>query len=91
MALVGATTENPYFEVNSALLSRCRVYELRALEEEHVLELLRRALDHERGISDPPRSRTRRSSSSPRRSGGDARSALSALDLAAATVGADGP
>ena len=42
--LVGATTENPYFEVNSALLSRCRVYELRALEDEHVLALLRRAL-----------------------------------------------
>src|SRR5680860_1469883 len=43
--LVGATTENPYFEVNSALLSRCRVYELRALEEEDVLALLRRALE----------------------------------------------
>ena len=33
VVLVGATTENPYFEVNSALLSRCRVYELRALDE----------------------------------------------------------
>ena len=42
--LVGATTENPYFEVNSALLSRCRIYELRSLDEEHVLALLRRAL-----------------------------------------------
>ena len=48
--LVGATTENPYFEVNSALLSRCRVYELRRLEDEHVLALLRRALgDPDRG------------------------------------------
>src|SRR5215211_4692191 len=49
-----ATTENPYFEVNSALLSRCRIYELRSLEDEHVLALLRRALGAERGIADAP-------------------------------------
>jgi putative ATPase len=49
--LVGATTENPSFEVNSALLSRCRVYVLRALGEAHVVALLRRALDDgERGL-----------------------------------------
>ena len=52
VTLVGATTENPYFEVNSALLSRCRVYELHALGDEHVLALLRRALGDERGIAD---------------------------------------
>src|SRR5512132_4163909 len=63
--LVGATTENPYFEVNSALLSRCRIYELRALEDEHVLALLRRSV-------------------------GDARIALSALELACETVGEGG-
>jgi putative ATPase len=90
VVLVGATTENPYFEVNSALLSRCRVYELRALEEEHVLELLRRALNHERGISDPPTVKDEALEFLARRSGGDARSALSALDLAAETVGTDG-
>ena len=50
VVLVGATTENPYFEVNSALLSRCRIYELHALADEHVLALLRRALGDERGI-----------------------------------------
>src|SRR5207247_8164242 len=44
VVLVGATTENPYFEVNSALLSRCRIYELDPLSEEEVLGLLRRAL-----------------------------------------------
>ncbi|MBA2439943.1 MAG: AAA family ATPase, partial [Thermoleophilaceae bacterium] len=55
VTLVGATTENPYFEVNSALLSRCRVYELSPLGEERVTELLRRALTSERGITDPPR------------------------------------
>ena len=66
VALVGATTENPYFEVNSALLSRCRVYELHALGEEHVLALLRRALGDERGIAGAPRWTTPRWSSSPR-------------------------
>jgi putative ATPase len=86
VVLVGATTENPYFEVNSALLSRCRVYELRALEEEHVLELLRRALNHERGIADPPTVKDEALEFLARRAGGDARSALSALDLAAETV-----
>src|SRR4051812_2965004 len=52
--LVGATTENPYFEVNSALLSRCRIYELRALEDDHVLALLRRSLGDERGVPGAP-------------------------------------
>ena len=55
LTLIGATTENPYFEVNSALLSRCQIYELQPLEPEQVEELLRRALaDPERGIADPP-------------------------------------
>src|SRR4051794_23896977 len=94
--LVGATTENPYFEVNSALLSRCRIYELRSLGDEHVLALLRRALGAERGLAQAPGS-----SDAPRvdddaleflaaRSAGDARTALSALELAAETVGEGG-
>ena len=90
VVLVGATTENPYFEVNSALLSRCRVYELRALDEAHVLELLRRALGHERGLADPPAVKDEALEFLARRAGGDARSALSALALAAETVGSDG-
>jgi putative ATPase len=49
--LIGATTENPSFEVNSALLSRSRVYVLKPLEAEQIVELLRRALtDEERGL-----------------------------------------
>ncbi|MGA7522355.1 MAG: replication-associated recombination protein A [Acidobacteriaceae bacterium] len=49
--LIGATTENPSFEINSALLSRCRVYTLQQLTEEQILTLLRRALsDPERGL-----------------------------------------
>src|SRR5947209_1601414 len=51
LVLIGATTENPSFEVNGALLSRCRVYVLRPLGEPEVIELLRRALAaRERGL-----------------------------------------
>src|SRR5437660_3882558 len=45
VTLIGATTENPYFEVNSALLSRCRIYELRPLTAAQVRVLLDRALE----------------------------------------------
>jgi putative ATPase len=49
--LIGATTENPSFEINAALLSRCRVYVLQPLSEDQVVWLLRRALtDEERGL-----------------------------------------
>src|SRR5712691_3576860 len=49
--LIGATTENPSFEINSALLSRCRVYVLKPLTEDEIVVLLRRALaDAERGL-----------------------------------------
>src|ERR1700727_3717628 len=49
--LIGATTENPSFEINAALLSRCRVYILQPLSEDQVVRLLRRALtDEERGL-----------------------------------------
>jgi putative ATPase len=49
--LIGATTENPSFELNAALLSRCRVYVLEALTDEQILALLHRALtDKERGL-----------------------------------------
>ena len=47
VTLIGATTENPYFEVNSALISRTRVYELQTLTADHVLTLLRRAVVQE--------------------------------------------
>src|SRR5919202_904725 len=73
-------------EVNSALLSRCRIYELRALEAEQVLALLRRALGDERGVPDPPRVEEEALEFLAARSGGDARTALAALELACATV-----
>jgi putative ATPase len=88
VVLVGATTENPYFEVNSALLSRCRIYELRRLEEEQVLALLRRALgDPQRGVPDPPGVSDEALEFLAARSGGDARTALAALELACETGG----
>ena len=84
MTLIGATTENPYFEVNSALLSRTQVYELRALTAEDVEVLLRRAL--ERGECGGVARRRRRVAFLAARSGGDARAALNALELACETV-----
>ncbi|MBC8536845.1 AAA family ATPase [Feifania hominis] len=50
IVLIGATTENPSFEINSALLSRCRVFVLQALSPEDLAALLRRALSDERGF-----------------------------------------
>lgn len=50
--LIGATTENPSFEVNSALLSRARVYVLNALEDEEIATVLQRALDDPRGLGE---------------------------------------
>ena len=48
--LIGATTENPSFEVNSALLSRCKVFVLQPLDENDILKLLKRAITDERGF-----------------------------------------
>jgi putative ATPase len=81
VSLVGATTENPYFEVNSALISRTRIYELRGLSDEDVTVLLRRALDEY--IDDPPEIDDEALAFLAARSAGDARSALVGLELAA--------
>jgi len=83
LTLIGATTENPYFEVNSALLSRSQIYELRPLEPEQIEQLLSRALtDPERGLADPPPVEDTALQMLAQRSGGDARVALSALERA---------
>ncbi|MBQ7624337.1 MAG: replication-associated recombination protein A [Clostridia bacterium] len=50
--LIGATTENPSFEVNGALLSRCKVFHLKALSEEDITELLKRAVKSPKGFGD---------------------------------------
>jgi putative ATPase len=90
LTLVGATTENPYFEVNSALLSRCRVYELHLLDDAQVRELMQRALADERGVPDPPTVAGDALDFLAARAGGDARTALAALELAAETAGEEG-
>jgi putative ATPase len=87
VALVGATTENPYFEVNSALVSRVQVYEFRKLDEEDVLALLRRALADERGLGGAGRVDDDALEFLAARSGGDARAALAALEVAVETAG----
>jgi putative ATPase len=85
IVLIGATTENPSFEVNSALLSRCRVYVLRALGEAPLVAILRAALaDRERGLGDRGVSATDGALQAiARLANGDARSALNVLELAA--------
>ena len=90
VTLIGATTENPYFEVNSALLSRARVYELEPLSADHVRVLLDRAVA--RGECGPAeRVAPEALEFLAERSGGDARIALNALELACETAGPDGP
>jgi putative ATPase len=84
VTLVGATTENPSFEVNRALLSRTRLYELSELTEEHVRVLLRRALEH--GECGEAQVHDDAIELLAGRSGGDARTALSALELACETA-----
>ena len=84
VTLIGATTENPYFEVNGALLSRSQVYELKSLDADDVEILLRRALD--RGELDGASADEEAIAFLADRAGGDARTALAALELAAATA-----
>ncbi len=80
LTLIGATTENPAFEVNGALLSRMRVYALKALSVEELETVLVRAAGESPGIDGEAVSFLAV------RSEGDARTALNALDLAASTA-----
>jgi len=84
--LIGATTENPSFEIISALLSRCRVYVLKALTEDQIVGLLRRALtDGERGLGDLALEADDDALQKiAAYSSGDARTAYNALEVAAA-------
>jgi putative ATPase len=85
VTLIGATTENPYFEVNSALLSRCQIYELEPLSEEDLSLIVRRGAEAlEVEIDDSLVALVAR------RAGGDARNALNILELAAQTARAEG-
>jgi putative ATPase len=84
VTLIGATTENPYYEVNSALISRTQVYELEPLTEDELGEIVRRgAAELEIDLAPELVALVAR------RSGGDARSALNILELAAETAKAE--
>jgi putative ATPase len=92
ITLMGATTENPYFEVIGPLVSRSRVFQLQPISEEHLIDLMRRALaDAERGYG-------RRTIDVEKAAlthlahiaGGDARNALNALELAVESTPANG-
>jgi putative ATPase len=91
ISLIGATTENPSFEVNSALLSRCRVVILEPLSPEDVATIIRRALaDTQRGLGAVnPELVPDLIDKLARWSGGDARVALSAVEQAAAATPPD--
>ncbi len=81
ITLVGATTENPSFEVNSALLSRCQVFVLKSLDEEKLVSLLKRALQTDTWLIDH-RVRLDETEALTRMSGGDARKLLNLLEMA---------
>ena len=85
ITLIGATTENPYFEVNSALLSRLRVFRLEALSEEDLAAVVDRALaESERGLGGAVSLDADARAHLLDISGGDARAALNILEAAAA-------
>ena len=92
--LIGATTENPSFEINGALLSRCKVFVLQALTQEDLVTLLQRALTDPRGFGD------QKVAMEPAMleaiaafANGDARTALSTLEMVVlnGTVGRETP
>jgi putative ATPase len=85
ITLIGATTENPYFEVNSALLSRSQVYELEPLTEEELATIVARGADA-LGVS----LSDELLATFAQRAGGDARNALNILELASQTASAEG-
>ncbi len=88
IALVGATTENPYYEINSPLLSRLRVYRLEPLAEDALRNIAERALAEERGLGGRVGLSDEGMASLIDLSGGDARQALNILEAAAAVTDA---
>ena len=88
ISLIGATTENPSFEVNAALLSRSKVFVLKPLDEAAVMRILKRAIaDPERGLGrEAPEVTEEALATMARYANGDARAALNLLQLAVATA-----
>ena len=80
ITLIGATTENPSFEVNSALLSRCQVYVLKSLNEEQLIKLLQSAIDKDE-ILKTKKIKLEEKAALINISGGDGRKILNLLDI----------
>ncbi len=85
VTLIGATTENPSFEVNSALLSRCQVYVLKPLDEKDLLQLLQQAFREDAWLRDSG-IQIKETAALIRISGGDARKLLNLLEVVADAV-----
>lgn len=84
ITLIGATTENPSFEVNSALLSRCQVYVLKPLSEADLIRLLKHAIEHD-VVMRTKEINLKETEAMIRLSGGDARKLLNLLELVVET------
>lgn len=87
VVLIGATTENPYFDVNAALVSRSHVFLLKPLEAPHLVAILKRALQSDAGYAGKVTVADEALERIAQISNGDARIALNALELAVMTVG----
>lgn len=90
LVFIGATTENPSFELNNALLSRARVYVLRSLTDAHLLAVLQRAIEHENKGDPPVQVDGEALEIIARAADGDARRALNIVDIALDLARADG-
>jgi putative ATPase len=88
ITLIGATTENPSFEVNSALLSRCQVYVLKPLDEAELIQLLQQAIKKDE-ILRTKKIQLKETAAMIKISGGDARKLLNLLELVTDTAGDD--
>jgi putative ATPase len=90
VTLIGATTENPSFEVNSALLSRCQVYVLKPLDEKDLIKLLQQAIERDEVLSQK-HIELKETEALINISGGDARKLLNLLELVVDTLSSPSP
>ena len=90
ITLIGATTENPSFEVNSALLSRCQVYVLKPLDEEGLVKVIRHALERDEWLK-TKNIQLEETDALLTISGGDARKLLNLLELVADALSSEDP
>lgn len=87
ITLIGATTENPYFEVNAALLSRSTIFELKPLTKENILTLIHRTFESEKGVKSFNAKITDEAANFLAEvADGDARAALNAIEIAVLTT-----